>query len=184
MSGIPLELRSDFDAAKLRAAARQTKNGPQARRLLSLAAIYDGATRKEAARIGDVTVQIVRDWVEKLNRHGPDGLRDRKSSGRPPCLNDTHRSALARMIEQGPIPAVHGVTRWRLVDLSQWLFEEFRVSVSEQTLGRELRAMNYRKLSVRPRHHAQAEGAIETYKKTSSPRWQKSRAKEASARIR
>jgi hypothetical protein len=76
------------------------------------------------------------------------------------------------------------VTRWRLVDLSQWLFEEFRVSVSEQTLGRELRAMNYRKLSVRPRHHAQAEGAIETYKKTSSPSWQKSRAKEASARIR
>jgi transposase len=184
MSGIPLELRSDFDASKLRAAARQTKDGPQARRLLTLAAIYDGATRKEAARIGDVTVQIVRDWVEKLNWHGPDGLLDRKSSGRPPCLNDTHRSALARMIEQGPIPAVHGVTRWRLVDLSQWLFEEFRVRVSEQTLGRELRAMNYRKLSVRPRHHAQAEGAIKAYKKTSPPSWQKSRAKEASARIR
>jgi transposase len=64
MSGIPLELRSDFDASKLRAAARQTKDGPQTRRLLTLAAIYDGATCKEAVRIRDVTVRIVRHWVE------------------------------------------------------------------------------------------------------------------------
>ena len=184
MSGIALALRSDFDAAKLRAAAKKTKDGPQARRLLTLAAIYDGATRKAAARIGDVTVQIVRDWVEKLNRYGPDGLVDGKSSGRPASLNDTHRAALAAMIEQGPIPAVHGVVRWRLIDLTQWLFEEFRVSISEQTLSREVRAMNYRKLSVRPRHHAQAAGAIEEYKKTSSPSWQKSCAKKASARTR
>src|SRR4051812_22474970 len=67
---------------------------------------------------------------------------------------------MARMIESGPIPAVHGVVRWRLIDLSQWIYEEFRITVAKQTLSRELRAMGYRKLSARPRHHAQAEGAI------------------------
>jgi hypothetical protein len=51
------------------------------------------------------------------------------------------------------------------------------VSISKQTLSRELRKMGYRKLSARPRHHAQAEGAIETFKKTSQPVWTKSRAK-------
>ena len=67
------------------------------------------------------------------------------------------------MIESGPIPAVHGVVRWRIINLCQWLWDEFQVSVSKQTLGRVLRAMAYRKLSARPRHHAQAEAAIATF---------------------
>ena len=120
-------------------AAKRSKDGPQARRLLALAAIYDGATRTEAAKIGGVTLQIVRDWVVKFNAHGPDGLIDRKAPGQPSRLNDAHRAALAEIIESGPMPAIHGVVRWRMIDLCQWLFEEFRVSISKQTLSRELR---------------------------------------------
>ena len=140
---MPVPLRTDFDAAALRAIARTTKDGPQARRLLALAAIYDGATRTEAARIGGVTVQIVRDWVVKFNAHGPDGLIGRKPSGRPSRLTDAHRAALVARVDAGPIPAVHGVVRWRLIDLIQWLWEEFRITIAKQTLSRELRAMNY-----------------------------------------
>ena len=81
------------------------------------------------------------------------------------------RQAVARMIESGPIPAVQGVVRWRLIDLAQWIFEEFRITIAKQTLSRELRAMGYRKLSARPRHHAQAAGAIENFKKTSPRVW-------------
>ena len=146
----------DFDARLTRAAAKRSKNAPQARRLLALAAIYDGAARSEAAKIGGVTLQIVRDWVVKFNAHGPEGLIDRKPPGQPSRLDDTHRAALAAIIESGPIPAIHGVVRWRIVDLCQWIFEEFRVTIAKQTLGRELRAMGYRKLSARPCHHAQA----------------------------
>jgi hypothetical protein len=58
------------------------------------------------------------------------------------------------------------VVRWRLIDLAQWIFEEFRIVIAKQTLSRELRAMGYRKLSARPRHHAQADGAIENFKKS------------------
>jgi transposase len=147
---------------------------------LALAAIYEGARRTEAAKIGGVTLQVVRDWVVKFNAHGPDGLIDRKPPGQPPRLNDTHRTALAAIIESGPIPAVHGVVRWRIVDLCQWIFEEFRVVVAKQTLSRELRAMGYRKLSARPRHHAQAEGAIEDFKKVFPRAWKRSGAKRAS----
>jgi transposase len=130
---------------------------------LALAAIFDGASRTEAARIAAVTLQIIRDWVVRFNAMGPDGLADRKPPGSLPRLTTAHRAALAATIEAGPIPASHGVVRWRLVDLGQWLWEEFRVSVSKQTLSRELRAMGYRKLSARPRHHAQAEGAINLF---------------------
>ncbi len=177
---MPLALRTDFDAAGLRLAARRSKNAGQARRLLALAAVYDGATRTEAARIGGVTLQIVRDWVVKLNGAGPDGLIDRKPPGQPSLLNDIHRAALVGMIESGPIPAVHGVVRWRIVDLRQWVWEEFRISIARQTLSRELRKLGYRKLSARPRHHAQAAGAIEDFKKVSPPVWTQSRRTRAS----
>ena len=168
---MPVPLPTDFDADALRAIARKTKDGPQARRLLALAAIYDGATRTEAARIGGVTVQIVRDWVVRFNAHGPDGLIDRKPPGRPSKLTVAHRAALVARVDAGPIPAVHGVVRWRFVDLIQWIWEEFRITISKQTLSRELRAMNYRKLSARPRHHAKSEAAVAAFKKTSPPVW-------------
>ena len=177
---MPIPLRMDFDARRVRAIARKSKDGSQARRLLALAAIYEGATRTAAAKIGDVTLQIVRDWVLKFNAHGPEGLIDGKAPGQPPKLNEAHRVALAGMIESGPTPAIHGVVRWRLIDLCQWLWEEFRISIAKPTLSRELRAMGYRKLSARPRHHAQAAGAVEDFKKTSPPSWRQLPARRAS----
>ena len=177
-----VRLRDDFNAERLRALARSSKDGPQARRLLALAAVYDGAARSKAAKIGGVTLQIVRDWVLRFNAQGPDGLFDRKALGAVSLMKNAHRAALARVVEEGPTPAVHGVVRWRVVDLCQWLFEEFRLSVSETTMSRELRKMGYRKLSARPRHYAQREGAIEEFKKTSQHVWRKSRAKKASTR--
>ena len=99
----PIPLRRDFGASQLRGLAKKTKDGPQARRLLALAAIYDGATRTEAAMIGGVGLQIIRDWVLHFNERGPDGLLNGKSPGQPSKLNDVQRQAIARMIESGPI---------------------------------------------------------------------------------
>ncbi len=118
----------------------------------------------------------------KFNVQGPDGLVDRKAPGQPSRLNNAHRAALAAIIESGPTLAIHGVVRWRIIDLCQWLFEEFRVSVAKQTLSRELRAMGYRKLSARPRHHTQADDAIEDLKKVSRRVWRTSPRTKASIR--
>ena len=178
---MPVALRTDFEAFQLRAMARRTKDAAQARRLLALAAIYEGASRTEAARIGGVTLQIVRDWVVKFNARGPAGLIDRKPPGQPSILSEAHRRALIDMIEAGPVAAVHGVVRWRLVDLVQWLWEAFRITISKQTLSRELRALGYRKLSARPRHHAKSAAAVSAFKKSSPPAWRRSPARRPTA---
>ena len=141
--------------------------------LLALAEIYDGGSRSDAARIGGVGLQIVRDWVLRFNAEGPDGLLNGKAPGARRLLNDHQRRALRQVVEDGPMPALHGVVRWRLIDLAHWLFEEFRISISKQTLSRELRNMGFRKLSARPRHHAQDEEAAEVFKKASPPSWKK-----------
>ena len=139
-----MPLRTDVDAVQIRGLARTSKDAAQTRRLLTLAAIYDGARRSETAALGGVTVQIVRDWVVKFNAQGLAGLIDRKAPGQPSRLNDTHRAALAVVIESGPIPAVHGVVRWHIIDLCQWLWDTFQVSIAKQTLSRELRKMGFR----------------------------------------
>ena len=75
----PIPLRTDFTADDLRVGARRTRDANQARRLLALAAIYDGGSRGDAARIGGVGLQIIRDWVLRFNHAGPDGLIDRNT---------------------------------------------------------------------------------------------------------
>ena len=167
-------LRDGFTASELRRLARSRRDAGQVRRLLALAVIYDGGSRSEAARIGGVGLQTVRDWVLRFNRDGPNGLVDGKAPGGRPRLDANQRAVLAATVESGPIPAAHGVVRWRLVDLAAWVHDEFAVSISTQTLSRELRAMGYRKLTARPRHHAQDADAIPAFKKTSPPNWRRS----------
>src|SRR5205823_6403695 len=104
-----LRLRGDYDTGALHRLARRSENAGQTRRLLALAAIYDGASRTAAARLGGVGRQTVRDWVLAFNAEGPAGLVDAKAPGNPPRLNDEQRHALRTIVASGPIPAVH----WR-----------------------------------------------------------------------
>ena len=167
-------VRTDHTSEDLRWFARRCRDADQVRRLLAVALILDGGSRGDAAKVAGVTLQIVRDWVLRFNADGPDGLATRKAPGRASILNDEQRARLAEVVEAGPIPAVHGVVRWRLADLAQWVWDEFAVSVTRYTLSRELRAMGYRKLSARPRHRGQKTEDIAIFKMTSLPVWRKS----------
>ena len=156
-----ITLREDFDGLALRGLAKKSRDANQMRHLLPLAEIYDGGSRGDAARIGGVGLQTIRDWVLRFNARGPAGLIDGKAPGRAPKLNDAQREALARIIESGPI--------FQLIDLAQWIWEEYRIRVAKQTLSRQLRAMGFRKLSARPRHRAHNAYAAEALKKLPRP---------------
>jgi putative transposase len=177
---LAVRLREDYDAQDLRALAKASRDANQTQRLLALAAIYEGgraAKRPGSAASGSSpsTSSGVRDWVLAFNAAGPEGLIDGKAPGKVPLLNAEQRAALQRIIEAGPNPAVDGVVRWRLIDLAQWVYAEFRISISKQTLSRILRRLGDRKLSARPRHHAQDPAALEAFKKTSPGVWRRSR---------
>jgi transposase len=162
-------LREDFCAADLRRLARASRDAGQSRRLLALAAIYEGGSRSEAARIGAVGLQTVRDWVMAFNTAGPAGLIDRKAPGHAPKLDAAQRLALAQAIEAGPDPERHGVVRWRLKDLAAWIYASFGISLDESTVGRTVKALGFAKLSARPRHHEQDPAALTAFKKTCPP---------------
>jgi len=159
-----IALREDYDAGLVRELAKRSDDADQVRRLLALAAVYDGGLRSDGAEAGGVGLQTFRNWVLRFNADGPAGLVNGKAPGQAPRLDQAQQGELAKLVEAGPIPAVHGVVRWRLCDLAQWVMETYRTSISEQTLSRYLRAMGYRKLSARPRHHAQSVEAVAAFK--------------------
>ena len=161
-----VSVRTDFSARELRGLAATTKNANQSRRLLSVAAVLDGMSRTDAARIGGMDRQTLRDWVHRFNERGPDGLTDAWSKGKPPRLSADQQAELARLVETGPDRAVHGVVRWRRVDLQRLIAERFGVAYHERTVGKILHQLGFSHVSARPRHPAQDEQIVSAFKKT------------------
>ena len=164
---VAVKLRDDFSAAALRRLAVRTKNVNQSRRLLSLAAVQDGMNRTEAARIGGMDRQTLRDWVHRFNALGPEGLKDTWSKGNPPRLSPDQQHELAALVEAGPDRVVDGVVRWRRVDLQRVIRERFGVRYHERTVGKVLKALGFSHISARPQHPKQDERTITAFKKTS-----------------
>jgi transposase len=162
-----IPLRRDCDAYELRLLAGRVKDANQARRLLAIAAVYEGMDREEAARIGGMDRQTLRDWVHRFNAHGADGLINIKPPGRRPRLSAEQKEELRELVEAGPDPQIHGVTRWRCVDLKRVLGDRFGVDLSEVRLGGILKELGFSHISARPRHPAQNAQAIVAFKKTS-----------------
>jgi transposase len=164
-----IALRQDYDAAQLRALARASRDARQVRRLLALAAVYEGLARGAAAAVGGMDRQILRDWALRFNAEGPEGLIDRKAPGAKPKLTPEQLATVVRLVEDGPIPAIHGVVRWRLVDLAGWIYDEYGVSLDPSSLGRILKGLGYARLSARPKHHAQNPHALVAFKRDFPP---------------
>ena len=172
--GQAIAVRTDYTAGELRRLAKRVKEAAQARRLFAIAAVLDGASRTEAAKIGGMDRQTLRDWVIRFNDQGPDGLINIPSPCVPPKLDAIHRAFLARLVEEGPIPAVHGVVRWRACDLIMRLHEEFGISVSDDTIYRALKDLGFSHVSARPKAYKQDPEAVEAFKKISLHVWRKS----------
>ena len=129
------EIARGFFGEQLRALARRSKDVNQSRRLLSLAAVLDGMNRAEAARIGGMDRQTLRDWVHRFNAAGPDGLFDNWTNGPKPRLSAEQQAELAKIVETGPDREQDGVVRWRRVDLKRVIAERFGVDYHERYVG-------------------------------------------------
>jgi transposase len=163
-SGTPSGARRCSADGKIALSAFSLK--PQSDRLL------DGTSREAAAKIGGMDRQTLRDWVIRFNERGR--LINVPSPGVPPKLDEEHKAFLARTVEEGPIPAVHGVVRWRACDLIMRLHEEFGLSVSDDTIYRALKDLGFSHLSARPKAYKQDAEAMDAFKKTLPYVWPKS----------
>lgn len=169
-----VSLRSDWDAVRVRDAARLAGDAGQVRRLLAIAAVYDGMSRASAATLGGMDRQTLRDWVHRFNATGPSGLIDRKPPGAAPRLTSAQEAELAALVEAGPNPEADEVVRWRCIDLQALIRRRFGVDYHERTVGKLLVRLGFAHISQRPRHHGQNPEDLAAFKKTSPIAWRRS----------
>jgi transposase len=159
-------IRPDLTASELRKAASGEKDSAAARRILALALVLDGVDRKTSAGTCGMDRQTLRDWVHRYNAAGLAGLRNLKSPGPGSKLTARQQAELAELVEAGPDPAVHGVVRWRRVDLRDELQRRFGVALHERSVGKVLAKLGYRKLSVRPKTPSLSETVVSGFHAT------------------
>jgi transposase len=159
--------RDDMTVRDLRASAGGVKDGKVARRMLAIALILEGASRKIAAENCGMDRQTLRDWVHRYNDEGVKGLANRGGGGTKPRLTADQMKQLAVWVEAGPDPVRDGVVRWRRVDLAHRIEAEFGIMLHERTVGTYLAKLGFRRLSVRPEHPNADPAAQAAFKKTS-----------------
>jgi transposase len=179
-----VRVRSDYDAAGVRRLAREAGDADQARRLLAIAAVYDGMSREDAARLAGMDRQTLRDWVHRFNAEGADGLVNRPAPGNPRRLTLAQEAELAQWVEGGPGSAgLDHLARWRCLDLKGLILERWGVDYHERTIGKLLERMGFSHMTARPRHYRQDEAALEAFKKTSRNGSRRSAASSPPARL-
>ena len=168
--GKAVQLREGVTFDQILSEAHSVKNIAQMRRLLAIAAVAEGKSRTEAAKIGGMDRQTLRDWVHRYNEHGPEGLINKPSPGREPKLSVAQKQELAAIVDAGPDLEKDGVVRWRCIDLQRVVKERFGVGFHMNSFGRILKELKFSHMSARPLHPKQAPEAIEDFKKNSAIR--------------
>jgi transposase len=151
MAGVVIT-RVDLTAAELRRASGKTKDARAARRMLAIALVLEEVDRATAAETCGMDRQTLRDRVHRYNAGGLDGRVNRKGSHRPRRLVAEQMAELAAWVEAGPDPARDGVVGWRRRDLQVRIAADFGVAFHERSVGKQLAALGFRRLSVRPQH--------------------------------
>jgi transposase len=162
--------RRELDAVGLRRAAACSKDAAAARRMLALALVLEGRSRREAASSCGMDRQSLRDWVHRYNAAGLAGLSNKRAPGSAPKLDEARSAVVAGWVRAGPQLAEDGVIRWRRIDLARKIEKEWGIRLAERSVGELLRRLGFRRVSVRPLHPKQDAAALEAHKKT-SPTW-------------
>jgi transposase len=168
MAGIAVT-RKGLLAVELRSAADRTRDARAARWIPAILPVLEGMMGATAARTCGMEWQTLRDRVHRCNAEGLSGLGNRGGAA-PRRLTPGQMTMLAAWVEAGPDAAKDGVVRRRRRDLQARIAAEFGVTLHGRTVGKQLAAPGFRRLSLRPQHPGSDPEAQTAFKKTSPKR--------------
>jgi len=161
-----LTIRRDRTPVVLRKLAKAETDTRVARRLLAIANALSGMSRKGAAEAAGMDRQTLRDWVIRYNAHGPDGLYDCWSDGRPPRLAPEEQAELMRIVLAGPDPEADGISAYTREDLVRICDARFGKTFHPSSIGRLLKRLGFSRQKARPSHPKKDPAEAEAFKKS------------------
>lgn len=100
-------------------------------------------SQAEIARMLGVSEAAVCVWAKKLRKHGKDGLRPKKASGRPSSLTKKDKAALLEKMKAGAIAAGFETERWTQARVQAMIAKEFGVHYHQNYIGRLLHDLGW-----------------------------------------
>jgi len=171
MSRNGVAVRQDITVSVLRKKARAERDVLAASRILGIANILDGLDRASAAKAAGMDRQTLRDWVHRYNQDGLAGLYNRPKGHPERRLTQEQEKEIEELVSKAP---TGNLVRWRCADIKMEIEKRFNVTLHESTVGTLLRRLGFRRMSARPLHPQNDPEALEAFKKTSPPAWQRS----------
>jgi transposase len=124
--------------------ARQRGDQRAVTRILAMLALDDGLSLEEVAQVFRMSVQTLRNWLQRLMTQGIEGLlRFRKSPGRPPKLTKAQRRELGRVLDAGPAKAGLVGNCWRSPMMQRLIEQCFGVLYSVHYLSQLLKSLGF-----------------------------------------
>lgn len=160
-----LEIRKDICAQLLRREAKKEKDGGVCRRLLGIAHLIETGNRQEAQKISCLSVSNFLIWMQRFNEQGIQGLRAKRSTGRPIKIIDLVQDKLKERVLKGP-DCEEGLARYRLVDLQDYLAQNHDIIITVSGLWRNLQRLGLTWKTARQRHPQSDINLQESFKKT------------------
>lgn len=143
---------SELSPQDLRQASFTAETRRERQRMQAIAHSMEGMTRSEAARLGDMSNQALKDAIKRYNAEGCAGLKDRPHTGRPPKLDDAQRAALHDIALAGPDIEKEHLSAYTREDLAGIAKAKWNVSYGATSIGRILREMGLSRQKTRPSH--------------------------------
>ena len=159
------EIRQDISLEELRRAAKVERDSGMCRRLLGICHLIETGNRREAQRISCLTVNCFCTWIKRFNIRGIEGLRRKRPSRRWSKIDVKIDQELQAKVVKGPLEK-ENLVRYRLVDLQDFLQQQYNIQMSLSGIWRKLQRLNLTWKTSRQRHPQSDEGVQEAFKKT------------------
>ena len=133
-------------------ARRLDRKAQEVLRLKGVKAVHSGERVEDVARLLEVHVDTIYNWLARYREEGWEGLKRRKAPGRPPLVQGRHLKWIHKMITKDPQQLKFPFALWTRKRIKYAIKKKYGINLSVATVGRLLHQLGFS--CQRPIHKA------------------------------
>jgi len=165
-----LEVTWEISGRDLEILYKNEKNPKVKERLLMIIHTKEGRTTREVSKIVKKSYVMISHWINRFNKEGPYGLKDKPRPGKPLKLEKKEFTELKQDIKKSPKELGYKQEFWTTRLLRMHILRKYTTSYTERHTQRLFHKFGYSLIKPRPRHTkrdpSQKEEFADTLKKT------------------
>lgn len=122
---------------------RETDDAKLKIRYLAMLKFMEGFTSVAVSEMLNTSDSTVRDWLNRYNKYGPEGLIPHKPKGAKCKLTEEQLDKVYRALLESPREHGFNKSNWTMPVLKQWISKKFGVNYSEGSMYKFVRRLGF-----------------------------------------